>query len=241
LMSQSNLFPVKLTHEEPTSGTKDLKLIGFAIGNVRYAVKRECDGALLPLAEWIGHHLSRLCGIATPDFAVVECLNGDLAFGSRWEENSMVITPGTPNIEGLMLIQGHAHEISKILGLDCFLPNCDRHAGNFIFVNRAGKQICLSMDFSLSSVRLGLPFGKFPLTPPNNTDQLLNAILINHFNKLSKNDFNSPLNIIHTITMVQISSILDAAPTAWFTLVKKKEILDWWVAFSSERAALVEL
>ena len=238
-MSQANLFPVKLFHEESTSGTKDLKLIGYTAARVKYAVKRESDGALLPLAEWIGHHLSRLCDIATPDFDIVECLNGELAFGSRWDDNVTQITPGMAQADALLLLQTHASAISPIFGLDFFLPNPDRHAGNFLFVRRAGVQVCLSMDFSLSSVRNAIPFGELPMYPECNTNILLRDIFIKHFNNFDKRAFNKSLDTIRSISIDQISTILNGAPDAWFSLVTRRQIIDWWDTSSGARIAQV--
>lgn len=235
-MSQSNLFPLKLLHEEEFSGTKDLKCIGHAIGGTRYAVKKESDGELLPLAEWLGHHISRLCGIPTPDFEIVECLNGELAFGSRWEENSISLTNGTPTVDVLLMLSIHAEAISEILGLDHHLNNHDRHCGNFLFVPRNNKQICLSMDFSCANVRNGLPFGEDYFKEGCNTLLLMNGVMVNHLSKLSKKSFNAALDAVQAITYSQISTILTGAPDAWFTLVNRSQILDWWKEFSVIRA-----
>ena len=238
-MSQTSMFPVKLTHEEATSGTKDLQLIGYSQSLVRYAVKRESDGPMLPLAEWIGHHLSALCGIPTPEFEIVECLNGELAFGSRWEETATSLTLGTPEATSLLYLETHSVAISEILGLDGFLPNPDRHPGNFLFVNRAGQPICLSMDFSLSNVRDGIPFGTFPLGTGSATTYLLRNVLRDYLGTFDQAAYQKPLATVRSISASRISNILDGAPDEWFSKISKQEIIDWWGSFSSERASQV--
>lgn len=237
-MTQTSLFAVKLSHEEPfAGGTKDLRLIGYTDTMVKYAVKREVDGALLPLAEWIGHHLSLKCGIAVPDFDVVECLDGQLAFGSRWEAKATQC--GHEMVKNMATIAAHSDSISKILGLDFFLPNPDRHTGNFLFIDRGENSTCLSMDFSLSSVRDGIPFGRHPMGPGRNTNILLEKILKKTLNKFNKFKFNEPLDALKTVSTDDIKTILAGAPDLWFTGLGRDDILNWWE--SNKGARLIQV
>lgn len=225
-MNQTNLFPIKLVHEEATGGTRDLRLVGYCANNVKYAVKRESDGALLPLAEWIGHKLSDHCGIPTPDFDIVECMDGEIAFGSRWNAAASQIKIFDSAAQSLL--STHASAISKIFGLDFFLPNPDRHLGNFLFVPDSASPRCLSFDFSLSSVRNGLPFGSHPMGPSAKTNVILREFLTKKLNKFDKHRFNESLTAVQNVTVEGIASILDAAPVQWFTKVSKDEIIEWW-------------
>ena len=215
-----------------------MKLVGYCAGNFKYAVKRERDGKLLPLAEWIGHSISRACGIATPDFLIVECMDGELAFGSLWEPASIQIKVWDSQAQ--QLVKNHADTISEILGLDYFLPNPDRHMGNFIFAPRAGIETCLSFDFSLANVRDGLPFGAPPLKRGCNTmgSQKTLNLQIKRFNK---HKFNSPLNILKTFPSHDIAKILDKAPAEWYAGISKSEILQWWDSAKNSRIAQVAL
>lgn len=233
-MTQTSLFAVKLSHEEPFSGgTKDLRLIGYTETMAKYAVKREIDGPLLPLAEWIGHHLSRECGINTPEFDIVECLDGQLAFGSRWESTATQCSHEVA--KRMSTIALHSEAISKILGLDFFLPNPDRHTGNFLFVERGPTAICLSMDFSLSSVRDGTPFGRHPMNPGRNTSVLLELILKKTLNKFSKSKFNESIDALKALDTTDMESILAGAPDLWFTSLGRNDILRWWDANKGAR------
>jgi len=231
-MTQTSLFPVKLVHEEATGGTRDLRLVGYCANQVKYAVKRESDGPMLPLAEWIGHKLSAFCGIPTPEFDIVVCMDGELAFGSRWDSSATQIK--VFDSAAHELLSTHSSAISKIFGLDFFLPNPDRHLGNFLFLPNATPG-CLSFDFSLSSVRNGLPFGSHPMAPNVKTNLILREFLIKKLNKFDKHRYNDALIAVQGVSSLQIESILNAAPVQWFTKVSKEQIVEWWESSKGTR------
>jgi hypothetical protein len=232
-MTQKSLFPVKLVHEEETIGTRDLRLIAYSDSGTKYAVKRESDGALLPLAEWIGHKLSQACGIPTPMYDIVECIDGELAFGSRWDNSAVQMTGY--DAAAKTLLSSHAEAISKIFGLDYFLPNPDRHLGNFLFAPKSGHHECLSFDFSLSCVRNGLPFGSHPLGTSCRTHIVLKRFLVDDLKKFNKHKYNEALASVKVMTDNDILTILDSAPVAWYTSVSKADILSWWRASKATR------
>lgn len=229
---QTTLFNVKLAKLEPVSGTADLKAIGYTSTFEKYAVKREQDGAMLPIAEWIGHSLCRLCDIPTPFFTIVECPNTEeLAFGSRWEESSTELTDQMTDIDKLSTLASHSNQISEIHAVDLFSANEDRHAGNYLFVKRANTDICLAMDFSKSAMRMESPFGKCPIPPDSYTMALKNILAMRGI------FLNSSYDIAHQklskIADSDFENILDGAPNQWYANISKMEILDWW---KSERA-----
>lgn len=232
------LFPVKMNHEEPTNGTRDLKLVGHCHAGVRYAIKRESDGPLLPLAEWVGHKLSEICGIATPEYDIVECLNGEIAFGSRWEHKTQQLITGYDAVAKTMLSE-HAVDISRIFGLDFFLPNPDRHLGNFLFSLDGLPKRCLSFDFSLSSVRSGLPFGTNLMGPSTKTNLIMKRFLIDDLKKFDKHRYNESLAKVKEVDQERMRGVLDSAPEEWYTAVSKSEILDWWHTSKNVRIAQV--
>lgn len=236
-MRQVSFLPVKLVHEEATGGTRDLRLVGYGADKTKYAVKRESDGPLLPLAEWIGHRISALCEIPTPPFDIVECMDGEIAFGSRWVDGSTQIK--ALNSAALDLLSSHAAAVSKIIGLDFFLPNPDRHLGNFLFVPGTDPPSCLSFDFSLSNVRDGLPFGSHPMALSVKTNMILRNVLIKQLNKFDKHRYNDALTAVKKVTTEQMADVLDEAPVQWFTTVGKDEILRWWDSSKGTRIVQV--
>lgn len=235
-MSQP-LFRVKMNHEEPTGGTRDLRLVGHCSSGVKYAIKRESDGRLLPLAEWVGHKLSELCGIQTPAYEVVECLDGEVAFGSRWENEVQQLISYDATAKALL--SDHAADVSRIFGLDFFLPNPDRHLGNFLFSKTAMPKRCLSFDFSLSSVRNGLPFGANVMGPSTKTSAILKRLLIDDLNVFDKHRYNEALAKVKAVDQEKMRQVLDSAPPEWYTAVSKMQILEWWDTSKNVRIAQV--
>lgn len=231
------LFTVKINHEEPTAGTRDLRLVGHCSLGVQYAIKRESDGALLPLAEWVGHKLSELCGIKTPAYDVVECLDGEIAFGSRWENEIQQLM--SYDTAAKAVLSDHAADISRIFGLDFFLPNPDRHLRNFLFSKTGMPKRCLSFDFSLSSVRNGLPFGANVMGPSTKTHAVLKRLLIDDLKIFDKHRYNEALSKVKAVDRAQMCQVLDSAPPEWYTAVSKIDILNWWDSAKNVRIAQV--
>lgn len=120
-MNQRTFLPIPIEHEEPYSDSKDLKLVGYTKDRIRYAIKRVQDGDLLPISEWIGHRLCEQCGVLVPEYHIVACIDGQLAFGSRWEDTAEQIGPEGP-MRALELLADHASDISAIFAVDQFFP-----------------------------------------------------------------------------------------------------------------------
>ena len=193
-MNQTSFFPVQIAHQEPYGGnTNDLKVVGYTKDRIKYAVKRESDASALPIAEWIGHHLCQLAGVATPEFAVVECVGGEIAFGSRWEESALQISDAMPTQDRLLHVSQHSTAISRVHAVDRVYANPDRHAGNFLFVIRAGLDLCLAFDFSLAGPRNHDAFGRTPLPPSSNTLQLM-GIVRDHLGTFNDARYQEVLN-----------------------------------------------
>ena len=94
---QSSLIPIKIIQQTPANlGSADLKFIGLADDSHQYALKRLADHHLLPITEWVGYHLSRVVGLATPDFAPVWLDDRTPAFGSRLELVQQLGLPPSP-------------------------------------------------------------------------------------------------------------------------------------------------
>lgn len=229
---QTTLFNVKLAKLEPVSGTADLKAIGYTSTLEKYAVKREQDGEMLPIAEWIGHSLCRLCDIPTPFFTIVECPNSEeLAFGSRWEENSSQITNEMTGIDQLSTLANHSNQISEIHSIDLFSANEDRHAGNFLFVTRANTDICLAMDFSQAAMRIQKPFGRHPIPSDCHTMTLISTLATRGI--FHKAGYDLAHQKLCKINDSDFESVLNSAPNQWYENIGKMEVMDWW---KSERA-----
>lgn len=226
---QSTFLPVKLVMEEPnTNGGRDLTCVGYTANKIKYAVKRLDDDKLLPLSEWIGYKLCELVGILTPDYSVLECLDGSLAFGSRWEDDSKQIYSFEPAFK-VNFVYENAPEMSRIFALDIFYGNEDRHFGNFISTRRAGEDVLLAMDFSRAGPVISSPFGHNSL-PINCKTSICMDVLKNTIPRSIFDDkkFTECKTIIEKLTKIDMGIILDSAPKEWFIGVSKDDILNWW-------------
>ena len=236
---QTNFLGVKLAKLEPFTGTADLKVVGYTSTLEKYAVKREQDGDKLPIAEWIGHSLCALCDIPTPFFTVVECPGSqELAFGSRWEEKSGQIVQVMPEIDKLSLLANHGNQISGIHAVDMFTANEDRHAGNFLFVDRANIAVCLAIDFSKSAMRVINPFGRCPVPPSSHTIVLKNILDLRGI--FIKSDYSAIHAKLSQINDSDFSTILDGAPQEWYQKISKIEIMDWWKSEKNNRLKAIK-
>jgi hypothetical protein len=170
---QSSLIPIKIIQQTPANlGSADLKFIGLADDSHQYALKRLADHHLLPITEWVGYHLSRVVGLATPDFAPVWLDDRTPAFGSRLELVQQLGLPPSPIQIAKYFGPDLRTATEPIFAIDAFLPNDDRHARNFLWRETATGLVPLAFDFSRAWLIGGLPFGKFPLTENHATIQM---------------------------------------------------------------------
>lgn len=226
---QSDFFPIDIANEEPFTQTSDLRRVGWDMNGVQYAIRAESDSPLGPLTEWICYHLCRACAIPTPGFDIVRCLNGELAFGSRWEATAKQIGQNFQyRSQQLDVLRQHATPISAALTLDAFLPNIDRHAGNWLFVIRNNMSYCLAFDFSQAGARMYAPpkppFGTWPMPPSVKTQRFV-EVFSTFLDRQSADRVNGALAAIST---EQFERILRNAPEEWFTLVSLSELVEWW-------------
>lgn len=125
-----------------------------------YAVKSLETDAALPLTEWVCYHLWRDCGLATPDFAVLEYADGrPPAFGSRFEALARQVRrdPDAYTIAGFFA--PHLRGLSRVYPLDGFVTNPDRHGRNFVERPEIAGAVLVCIDFSRAWVTAGAPFG----------------------------------------------------------------------------------
>lgn len=226
-MSQRTFLPIPIEHEEPYSDSKDLKLIGYTKDRIRYAIKRVQDGELLPISEWIGHRLCELCGIPVPEYHVVECIDGQLAFGSRWEDTAEQISPAGP-MRAMELLADHASDISAIFAVDQFFSNPDRHVGNYLFVRRAQTPMCLAMDFSRAGPADQIPMGMLPLDPVCSTLVVIEQIIRRRLKKFDSASFSQAKARLAAIKPGEFYAIVDDAPDEWFDMITRDELRRWW-------------
>lgn len=149
---QLSLFPVSLVQEEPVNlGTAQLKRIGHDENGRKYAIKSVLDDPLLPLTELFCYELCRVIGIETPNYAKIVCRDGSVAFGSVWDTDSTDLTLAKLSLpDQQIMLSKAANSLSAAMALAFFLPDSDRHYGNFLY-RKAGNHIA-AMAFDWSHV-----------------------------------------------------------------------------------------
>lgn len=232
-MKQISLLPTILIDEQPADpeASKDLLFVGFDEQGRRYAIKTsEPKHPLLPLVEWLCYHLCNLIGIPTPDFAVVTRLDGSLAFGSRWEENAREFSPAKfTEAQLITWLKSSSQDVSGIFCMDAFMPNEDRHLGNFLFVQTGPRLRALAFDWSRTHL-----FEPWPW------QSISNSQLVWHWLKsigvANMDVAASRMDRLQGITSEQVLQIVHAAPDAWKDKIDISAISNWWQVNREKRA-----
>jgi hypothetical protein len=230
-MAQQPIFTINILAEEPPqTQTADLKIIGHGDDSHKYAIKTIEDNPLLPITEWFCHHLCRAVGIATPDFFAVYRQNGTIAFGSRFELNAEQFNPASNKEPALAMLErlfgSDQRRISAIFGVDFFLPNDDRHLGNFLFRESGRRLTPLAFDFSRSWLVLGLPFGK-DAWGNDSKSALMYKLLVDR-NYISKPEILIILDKIEQLPNDFAQKVIESAPTSWLLSFDKRATINYW-------------
>lgn len=223
---QQSLFKVTLADYEPDEPTAHLKKIAFDATGVKYAIRRVEDGNWIPLSEWIGYNLSRLCEIATPDFLIAYDHNDTPVFASKWSDGK-VFNKTDSKAELIVEITSRLQAILNILVLDKFIENPDRHFGNLIF--SSGTPNLLSFDFSLLQLTRLACDADIDRPSKQTTQQSYIAVktLANNNNiTLSEDEI---IIKIKGITRENINEILTSAPDYWMQQAGIDCIIDFLI------------
>ena len=171
-MTQISLFPTKVIREEAFGGTASLKMVGITLNGERYALKRLVDDPLLPITEWLCYHLCQAVNIPTPGWAVMELLDGSLAFGSRIDKDTELLGKLSTNpVFIFSVITSLAAPLSRFLAVDYFLPNPDRHINNILVRPLVNDQM-VALAFDWSEVKSLPTFLPWPWTIMCNSNQV---------------------------------------------------------------------
>jgi hypothetical protein len=231
---QHSLIRIKITQQIPANlDSADLKVIGLADDSHQYALKRLADHQLLPITEWVGYHLSRAVGLATPDFAPVWLDEETPAFGSRLEQIQQLGLP--PNQIQIAQYLGPSMRAATepIFAVDAFLPNEDRHARNFMWRTSVTGNTPLAFDFSRAWLIGGLPFGAFPLNSEHATMRMWDYL---------KNTFaySSPVLAMKKIESLPddwLDNVINAAPPQWHAGFDIASTITFWKTQRQARCA----
>ncbi|WP_414041298.1 hypothetical protein ACJU26_04280 [Acidithiobacillus sp. M4-SHS-6] len=212
-MIQGSLFPVKIVREQAFSGTASLRLTGYALNGECYAIKTVEDNPLLPITEWFCYHLCSAVQIPTPGWVVAERPNKTLAFGSRVDQDTELLGRISTNpVFVRTVLNSLASSISRILSLDYFLPNIDRHINN-ILVRQLPDNHMIALAFDWSHAQNLPNFLNWPWESPNNSFHTVEYLKIQ-----KKWDNQAAFQVNNAVASIPSSFIrewLTSAPIEW--------------------------
>ena len=240
-MPKAYLFAQRTINEYPANlGSADAEYIVTAEDGMDYVVKTTKKIFGVPASEWICQNLADACGIPTPQFSQIELRNGDLGFGSQWDE-SAIKDQATRNqivlaVPGLPIL---ADMFSAIYVLDLFSFNVDRHLGNYFFVRTNLGVGVKAYDFSRAFYSLGWPIPAPPLPSNCHTVACYRSLKVGY--PLSPPIAAETLRRIAAVPQATVQSWLDEMPTSWMSDAQKAETVKWWTTELPQRLANILL
>jgi hypothetical protein len=222
---QTGLFPVFVENELPsTFEGEDLKVLAKGDDGHTYALKRVDEHPMLPLCEWVAHHLCRATSIRTPDFAVLYYRDGTPpAFGSRLVPEPRQVNKDPGSYEMSTFFGAHLKSLAPVYSLDAFLINCDRHGRNFMLAQGIGGDVLLAFDFSRAWLRWGEPFGNTEALRDSKTQKWWAT-----FKRMKTQPDCAPLDKISALNDDWLEKVIDAAPSEWVNGINKQVVLEYW-------------
>ncbi len=226
---QGGLFPelpIRARRCDPLNVSADCKQVCICDDGSEYAIKEAATLATMPHNEWLCAKLAERVGIAAPAFRVVD-VQGTQCFGSRWhagEESDWWIRAYAGSLPFTDLATG----ISRVLALDLFIHNGDRHLKNyFVHKQHIGYSV-LAMDFGRAWLFNGMPLPALPMPETENT--------IGDFRKLKKlfgdfvvySEVEDVCDRLESVTSEEVEGFMSSHPEEWLKDSDRIAISDWW-------------
>ena len=222
-------LPVRAKSADPIGlGTAHCSFICHCDDGSDYAVKDSNSGPYVKHSEWFCKLLGDSVGIASPECRIVE-VNGEEAFGSRWESKHDPENWVLRIQAGLIDIKRVAPTISRIFAFDLFVENIDRHTNNYIVRPQANNNWSfLAFDYSKAWLATGWPLKTPPMNPAAATTKNFKTI-----NKYLGGilDIDEAMYVLDNILSThsdRIEMILSSQPKSWLEDAKKNSILSFW-------------
>jgi HipA-like protein len=210
----------------PNWGTADAEYLVTADDGMDYVVKTIRKHPEMPAAEWMCHNIADSCGIATPQYTFIELMNGDVGFGSQWDESTVDLATKTAVASAIPGDSLLAKRFSAIYAIDQFAHNQDRHFNNYFFVRTNTGIGVKAYDFSRGLHVNGWPLPNLPLPRHCNTVTCYSALRVGYpFSK------PSALEVVHGIRSIDHTTIenwLNEMPASWMDNGTKLQFVDWW-------------
>jgi hypothetical protein len=232
---QKELFAITLIDiQEHGNG----RLTGTGHDRLTYQLKNQSRARYVPLNEWLCYEIAEAVGIPVPVKKIVEVPARGLLFGSRHlathTHNGGIRLPET-DFRAL----GTGVPLWRILALDWFYGNWDRHFKNLVFYECSGIRCVQAVDYEhglLShQMRLSDPFKGKHETSTGQTAKTLNGVwplrqcesaVIDVLDRLGK------------VTAAHVEAWIQSAPQEWAPRDIVEPCIHWWS--TSAPAARIE-
>ena len=219
-------LPVRARRCDPLSVSADCKQVCRCDDGSDYAIKEAATIATMPHNEWLCAKLAERVGVAAPSFKIVE-VQGVQCFGSRWlageESNWWNRAHG-----GQIPFADLAPAISRILALDLFVHNGDRHLKNYFVLKQQVGYSAVAMDFGRAWLFNGMPPPDLPMQPSENTIAAQRALKVLFGDFIDQQEVGDVCDRLLGVTDGEIAGFISSHPSSWLQNSQKKDILDWW-------------
>lgn len=228
-LDRPDLFPdhpVRAQRCDPLSISADCKQVCRCDDGSDYAIKEAATIATMPHNEWLCAKLAERIAVAAPTFKIVE-VQGIQCFGSRWmagEEADWWNRAHAQQIPFVDLAQG----ISRILALDLFVHNGDRHLKNyFVLKQRVGYSV-VAMDFGRAWMFNGMPPPPLPMAPGENTIMAQRVLKRLFGDFIDQAEVEDVCDRLIGVSDGEIEDFISAHPSSWLQESQKISIMKWW-------------
>jgi hypothetical protein len=225
-------FPLRAVNEYPPRQlTADAAGEVEAIDGLRYHVKGDQKGQAVCASEWLCTKIAEEVGIAGPNPAVIQMLDGRLVFGSRRISGTadqiittaFLTTRSQPNLQ--TPVAGLCRILSNIYTFDMFIYNVDRHFGNYLSTEDSGARRLYAMDYS-RALFWGWPFSDFPGRHENTRICGTRLRQLHGFDETSAFGLLDQLN---SLAPAIVEGFINRMPPAWMPESLRFAFMGWWL------------
>ena len=169
------------------------------------------DNPHLPAAEFLSYRIAQACNLPVPHCVWLEMPDGSFVFGSRIESAAAALSELKDRVDAVQkIILSLRDVLERLLMLDLWLCNPDRHIGNLLIRTSqvTHRMQAIAIDYSRAMWRSGFPSAPCSdfMTDAHNTGLLMKA-----FKQLGLFTDNTQTAILSTA----LAAITDADMAEW--------------------------
>ncbi len=238
-MQQISAFSVRIVQVDPRNlATCDAAFFGEGENGLEYCVKTVEKTPAVPAAEYLCHTLAAACGIAVPQFDIVELPSGALAFGSVWEGSAVADRQALYGIlTGTLPARQIRSTLSRIYAFDMFVHNHDRHAGNYLCVGgRTPGHSLKAYDFSRAFTAVAWPLPSLPMVPSCGT--IVTSRMLRKHHAFDRDAAFGLLDKIDDLPFADFRRVVEKLPPTWMEQKVRNMVVRWWAEERTKRTRM---